>query len=141
MLHTLCFLDRIMTLVIPFLSSRVSWCKSWIDCSVLSCLILNSSILVILYCLICICTHKQLPSICFFCIPHHPATATTALGNSGSNFLLTPALHCDRISSPHLSRVSCISDQIMFEIHLIQRPLKNTFERAYGTFVPWLISV
>ena len=48
-------------------------------------------------------------------------------------FFLTPALHCDCISSPHLSQFSNISDKRMFEIQLDQRPLKQSFERAHGT--------
>ena len=48
------------------------------------------------------------------------------------HFLLTPALHCGRISSPHLLQFSNISDKRMFEIHLDQRLLKQSFETAYG---------
>ena len=47
--------------------------------------------------------------------------------------LLTPALHCDCISSSHLSWCSSISDKITSEIYLDYWPLKHLFGRALCT--------
>ena len=135
-LQTLWLLNRITMLVIPFCVVVIAGLRVKTDCSIL--FVLHSQKwhpgnTLLLY----LCLHTW--AVALNLVLLDPALSSVKMTCHYNTYqfwilsLLTPALHCDCISSSLLLWCSSISNKITSEIYLDYWLLKHPFERALCT--------